>query len=99
MSAVATSWSSLAKWYGEAMRVNVGQAKTDLSKLLARVEAGEEVEIARDGVPVARLVRVDPATAGSRFLAAHGELAGAIAIGPGFELSDDEIDAMLADAT
>ena len=27
------------------MRVNVGQAKTELSKLLARVEAGEEVEI------------------------------------------------------
>lgn len=38
------------------MRVNVGQAKTDLSKLLVRVEAGEDVEIARDGVPVARLV-------------------------------------------
>ncbi len=35
------------------MLVNVGQAKIDLSKLLARVEAGEDVEIARDGVPVA----------------------------------------------
>jgi prevent-host-death family protein len=30
------------------------------SKLLARVEAGEDVEIARDGVPVARVVPVDP---------------------------------------
>jgi prevent-host-death family protein len=40
--------------------VNVGQAKTDLSRLLARVEAGEDVEIARDGVPVARLVGIDP---------------------------------------
>ena len=38
-----------------AMLVNVGQAKTDLSKLLALVEAGETVDIARDGVPVARL--------------------------------------------
>jgi prevent-host-death family protein len=77
------------------MRVNVGQAKTDLSKLLARVEAGEDVEIARDGVPVARLVRVDPATPGSRFLGAHGTLADAISIGDDFEFSEAEIDAML----
>jgi prevent-host-death family protein len=79
------------------MRVNVGQAKTDLSKLLARVEAGEEVEIARDGVPVARLVRVEPSKPGSRFLAAYGSLAGSIRIDEDFEFSDAEIDAMLAD--
>ena len=36
--------------------VNVGQAKTQLSRLLARVEAGEDVIIARRGEPVARLV-------------------------------------------
>jgi antitoxin (DNA-binding transcriptional repressor) of toxin-antitoxin stability system len=42
--------------YAEALQVNVGQAKTELSKLLARVEAGEDVEIASGGVPVARLV-------------------------------------------
>lgn len=40
--------------------VNVHQAKTQLSRLLARVEAGEEVVIARRGVPVARLVGVKP---------------------------------------
>jgi len=79
------------------MRVNVGQAKTDLSKLLARVEAGEEVEIARDGVPIARLVRVEPSTPGSRFLAAHGSLADSLEIGVDFEFSDAEIDAMLDD--
>jgi prevent-host-death family protein len=79
------------------MRVNVGQAKTELSKLLARVEAGEDVEIARDGVPIARLVRVEPATPGSRFLAAHGRLAGSVSIGDDFEFSDAEIDAMLDD--
>ena len=78
------------------MRVNVGQAKTDLSKLLARVEAGEDVEIARDGVPVARLVRVEPSTPGSRFLASHGKLAG-ITIGEDFEFSDAEIEALLDD--
>ena len=35
---------------------NVHEAKTHLSKLLAKVEAGEEVIIARNGKPVARLV-------------------------------------------
>ena len=78
------------------MRVNVGQAKTDLSKLLARVEAGEEIEIARDGVPIARLVRIEPAVGpGVRFVAARGALAGQIEIGPDFELTDEEIDEML----
>ena len=36
--------------------VNVHQAKTHLSQLLQEVERGEEVVIARSGVPVARLV-------------------------------------------
>ncbi len=36
--------------------VNVHQAKTELSRLLARFEAGEDVVIARRGEPVARLV-------------------------------------------
>lgn len=40
--------------------VNVHQAKTQLSRLLAQVEAGEEVLIARRGEPVARLVACKP---------------------------------------
>ena len=36
--------------------VNVHEAKTNLSRLLAQVEAGEDVVIARNGNPVARLV-------------------------------------------
>jgi len=47
----------------------VGQAKKGLSKLLAKVEAGETVE-ARNGIPVARLVSFEPSSAGRRFLAA-----------------------------
>ncbi|MFT4035577.1 MAG: type II toxin-antitoxin system prevent-host-death family antitoxin [Patulibacter sp.] len=78
------------------MRVNVGQAKTELSKLLARVEAGDEVEIARNGVPVAKLVRADaPTKPGARFLAARGLLAGQVRIGDDFEFSDDELDDLL----
>ena len=40
--------------------VNVQEAKTQLSRLLTLVEAGEEVVIARYGKQVARLVRVVP---------------------------------------
>jgi len=36
--------------------VNVHEAKTHLSKLVARVEAGERIVIARAGKPVADLV-------------------------------------------
>ena len=37
------------------IQVNVHQAKTQLSKLVALAEAGEEVVIARNGVPVVRI--------------------------------------------
>jgi prevent-host-death family protein len=40
--------------------VKVGEAKTHLSELLAKVEAGEEVVISRGAVPVARLTRIRP---------------------------------------
>ncbi len=42
------------------MEVNIHEAKTHLSRLLQRVAGGEEVTIARAGVPVARLVAVEP---------------------------------------
>ena len=38
-----------------SIQVNVHEAKTQLSKLLAKVEQGEEVVIARDGKPIAKL--------------------------------------------
>jgi len=41
-----------------ALQVNIHEAKTHLSKLLARVSAGEEVIIARAGKPIARLVPI-----------------------------------------
>jgi antitoxin (DNA-binding transcriptional repressor) of toxin-antitoxin stability system len=41
--------------------VKVGEAKTYLSDLLARVEAGEEIIIARGDVRVAKLTRIDSA--------------------------------------
>jgi prevent-host-death family protein len=38
--------------------VNIHEAKTQLSKLLVRVESGEEIIIANRGVPVAKLVPI-----------------------------------------
>jgi prevent-host-death family protein len=40
------------------MEVNVHHAKTNLSKLIAAVESGEEVIIARAGKPAVKLVMV-----------------------------------------
>jgi prevent-host-death family protein len=37
-------------------QVNIHEAKTELSKLVERAEAGEEIVIARAGKPAARLV-------------------------------------------
>jgi prevent-host-death family protein len=41
-------------------RVGVHEAKTQLSKLLRLVAAGQEIEILRNGEPVARLVAAGP---------------------------------------
>jgi len=41
--------------------INVHEAKTHLSKLLARVHAGEEITIGKAGKPVAKLVPFSPA--------------------------------------
>lgn len=40
--------------------VNIHEAKTQLSKLIEEVERGEEVTIARAGVPCAKLVALMP---------------------------------------
>lgn len=41
------------------MQVNMLEAKNALSRLVAAAERGEEVVLARDGKPVARLVRYE----------------------------------------
>lgn len=69
--------------------VSVYDAKTHLSRLLAAVEAGEEVVITRNGQPVARLVRALP-TPRRRF----GTMPGAATIREDFDepLSIDDLD-------
>jgi antitoxin (DNA-binding transcriptional repressor) of toxin-antitoxin stability system len=80
------------------MRVDVGHGKIDFSRLLARLGAGEEVEIARNGAVVALLTPVvRTVRPGERFLAMQGSLAGQIWISDDFELSDEELDEIYDD--
>lgn len=48
------------------MEVNIHHAKTNLSKLIAAAESGEEVIIARNGKPAVKLVVVAPPARKSR---------------------------------
>ena len=70
--------------------VNTHEAKTHLSKLLARVEQGEEIVIARAGKPVAKLV---PAEAPKREVRL-GTMDGEIILHPGWDdpMTDEELD-------
>ena len=54
--------------------VNMLEAKTNLSRLVEGVELGEEREviIARNGRPVAKLVRIDEPATGTRIGVAKG---------------------------
>jgi prevent-host-death family protein len=42
-----------------SLQVNIHEAKTHLSKLLARAREGEEIVIAKAGKPIARLVPIE----------------------------------------
>ena len=65
--------------------VNVHEAKTHLSRLLERVEAGEVVTIARAGKPIADLVPH------SRVDIVWGTLRGRIEIAADFDAPDQEL--------
>lgn len=75
--------------------VNVHEAKTQLSRLLARVAGGEEIVIARAGTPVARLLPVE--RRGTR--RTPGSLRGRIMLSDRFDdpLPDDELAAWEGD--
>jgi prevent-host-death family protein len=54
--------------------VTIHEAKTQLSRLIARAEAGEEIVIARGKEPVVRLTPIAPAKSRRRFGALQGKL-------------------------
>ena len=60
--------------------VTIHTAKTTLSRLLARVETGEEIVLARGKHPIAKLVPYHPPVKERRF----GALRGTISVGPEF---------------
>lgn len=69
--------------------VTIHTAKTTLSQLIARVEAGEEIILARGSQPVAKLVPLQPPPSKRRF----GSLRGTVSVAPSFfdPLPPDEL--------
>jgi len=72
-------------------QVGMHEAKTKLSKLVERAEAGEDIVIARNGKPVARLV---PIRGDSSLASVRGAWRGRVNLSDDFdELPDDIADA------
>jgi prevent-host-death family protein len=74
--------------------VNIHEAKTHFSRLLAKVAAGEEVIIAKAGKPIAKLVKIDPPV--KRVL---GSGVGTIKFLPGWNdpMTDEELDEFIGE--
>jgi prevent-host-death family protein len=71
------------------MKVNMHDAKSKLSELVAAAERGEDVVISRNGVPAARLVAITAEHAPVRL----GVIAGEIELGPDFDAPLPDFDA------
>lgn len=69
--------------------VTIHAAKTRLSQLLARVEAGEEITLARGKHPIAKLVPYQPPAPKRQF----GALRDVVSVAPAFfePLPEDEL--------
>lgn len=67
-------------------QVNIHEAKSRLSQLVARAEAGEEIIIARANKPVVRLVPVKQPPVARQV----GEARGMVKIAPDFDELPDE---------
>lgn len=83
---------------------NIHQAKTNLSKLIERAEAGEEVVIARNGkpavwlMPVEAVPSVDEPRRPDGLPAWMGSLKGQIWVSPDFDAYDEEIARMFEES-
>lgn len=74
--------------------VTIHKAKTELSKLIARVEAGEEIILARGDKPVVKLVAIEsvkrPVEGYGRFANLQDKLPSSLFLEP---MTEDELDA------
>ena len=66
---------------GTATIVNIYEAKTQLSRLVDRAAAGDDIVIARNGKPIARLCQLAPPSRTIEF----GLLKGRLEIAPDFD--------------
>jgi prevent-host-death family protein len=75
--------------------ISIHAAKTHLSRLIARVEAGEEIIIARGHKPVAKLVPLAP-----KPKRVFGSMKGQFTVGPEFfePMSEEELALWYGDA-
>ncbi|WP_295583808.1 type II toxin-antitoxin system Phd/YefM family antitoxin [uncultured Lamprocystis sp.] len=55
------------------LQVNIHEAKTQLSKIIARACRGEEIVIAKAGRPLVRLTPIEQQPSGRRFGALRGK--------------------------
>jgi prevent-host-death family protein len=71
-------------------QINTHEAKTHLSKLLVRVQAGEEIIIAKAGKPIAKLVPIE----GHALSRSPGSARGLVSMAPDFDqpLPDEVLD-------
>ena len=76
------------------MEVNIHEAKTQLSRLLKKVEEGEEITIARAGVPVAKLIAIVP----EKKKRPLGLDRGKIWMSPDFDAPDPELEKLFYDS-
>lgn len=74
--------------------VGIHAAKTQLSKLVAELESGGDVVIARHGQPVARLVRYAAGASGHRWFGAMADRSGVSATRAEVQTSDAEVAGM-----
>lgn len=63
---------------------NIHDAKTNLSRIIERVEHGEEIIICRAGIPVARVVALSPQV----HRTARGSLRGALVMTPDWDSAE-----------
>jgi prevent-host-death family protein len=73
------------------MIVNIHAAKTNLSKLIERAEAGEEIVIARNGKPAVKLTPVEAPPAKREKGSWLGSLRGQIWMADDFDAPNEEI--------
>lgn len=72
--------------------VGIHEAKTNLSKLLKRVESGEEIVVARAGEPVAKIVAY---SAPPKHPRTPGSMKGKIWMAPDFDEIPEEFEEYL----